>query len=117
MFKGRSGAVKPSIGRVIATAGLAVAIAAGPASAGAQECQIVQTERVRMYDLDLSRNADVTVLYARLRSAAVRASAIPASSRPDFVDEVCRRRALGDAVAHLDNAELNARLEHRGAVS
>jgi len=107
--------MKPITGAV-ATVALAATFTAMPASAGTDDRPVIKTEHVRAGDLDLSRNTDVARLYARLKNAAVRVCVVPSSSRLDFVDEGCRRRALNDAVAQVDNAALTALHGHRGAV-
>jgi UrcA family protein len=108
--------MKQAITWVIATAALAITSTAGAASVGSDDHPVIKTEHVHAADLDLARSADVVTLYGRLKRAAVRVCVVPTGSIFELVDEACRRRALADAVAQVDNAALTSLHAHRGVV-
>jgi UrcA family protein len=64
------------------------------------------TARVRYDDLNLSNDAGVASLYARLRHAA--SQVCESSPSRDLVDQSCVAKALDGAVAEVDNGRLTA---------
>jgi len=84
--------------------------AAGAASAATAAAGPAQSVRVAYADLDLSHDAGVSALYARLRSAASQvcnaSDAIDLRSQVAYRD--CAARALDEAVASVNDAKLTA---------
>jgi UrcA family protein len=108
--------MKQAIILAVASIALSATFTAGAASIGTEEHPVIKTEHVHAADLDLARSSDVATLYGRLKRAAVRVCVVPTGSRFELVDEACRRRALAEAVAQVDNAALTSLHQHRGVV-
>jgi len=85
-------------------AGIATLSVAG--SAFAAPIGEPMTARVRYGDLNLSNDAGVAHLYARLRHAA--SDVCQVASFRDLVDQQCASAALDNAVASVDNVKLTA---------
>lgn len=78
----------------------------------------VSREQVRYDDLNLSTNAGVAALYARLRGAALRACS-PLDSRQLSLTaryRVCVDDAMSTAVAELNHPRLSQYFESKGGI-
>jgi UrcA family protein len=94
---------------------IALGFAAALVFSGFAQADDVKKIEVPYSDLDLSRTDHANMLYSRIQKAADSVCATHIIPRPErmLFEERCKAAAVGDAVHHVDNANLTAVYLHR----